>query len=532
MLIPPVAVRFTAPFAKISPAAAIISVPPVAFSVTMPAPVVVIALFTVIMLAAMFTPAAVFVFTPVPAAPIVVVPLPVVCTSDPAVKLLFTFTFPALLISTRPSRTGTPTVLLKVMSPAPALSVRFSAPAVVPFSVLLKTMLLPSGLPPALVVSIANAPPFNVTPVANVTASAVVVTVRLPVTVTVPAPFCVTAPSLVMLPLIVSSPAFVKVTTPALVVVIVLFTVRALPVMNRSFGVFSAPLTVMLPVVLWSRATGPVKVPVVKSRPAATTVIPPAPVAEPMVKVPLAVMVRSSVLLSLRKPAASAATPAPISMAVVLADGRSVTLPVRALIVPPTVRFMLSAVKVTPPAPVTAVLLVSSLLAPLSVTVTVLAPAFTACASVTAPVFSVRLIGVPVEFSPLIVSTVVTFSAAALVLRTVMPPPVVKAARFVTAVVTLTAPLATSASEVPVKGPAPLMPAPLVSRVVACKGVIGAVIEIAPLVAFPTRSAPVVATVPSSTLDNSSGAFVSTKLPRSIALPAVFCCKVTIPAPP
>ena len=78
-----------------------------------------------------FTPVAVFVFTgPVNN----VVPVPALCTSDAAVKLVVSVTSFALLIVTAPSRVP-PTAPVNTMLLAPAVRFRFSAPADVPVSV-------------------------------------------------------------------------------------------------------------------------------------------------------------------------------------------------------------------------------------------------------------------------------------------------------------------------------------------------------------------------------------------------------------
>ena len=86
---------------------------------------------TVMLFVVRFTPVAVFVSTnPVS----VVKPVPALCTSDDAVKLVVSVTSFALLIVTAPSRVP-PTAPVNTMLLAPAVRFRFSAPADVPVSV-------------------------------------------------------------------------------------------------------------------------------------------------------------------------------------------------------------------------------------------------------------------------------------------------------------------------------------------------------------------------------------------------------------
>ena len=140
MLIPPVAVRFTAPFAKMSPAATIVSVPPpfaVASRLTGPVPLVVSFSLSAIFLAVTDTPVAAVVFSasvpPTVNAPpfSVVVVCPVACTKLAALTPLPVTLF-ALLIRIAPTRvvlptsplnTTSPVVPLVIVSPLPPSSV-------------------------------------------------------------------------------------------------------------------------------------------------------------------------------------------------------------------------------------------------------------------------------------------------------------------------------------------------------------------------------------------------------------------------
>ena len=161
----------------------------------------------------------------------------------------------ALVTVTAPKRVVLPTAPVNRTLPAvPAFSINRSAlgAAVVASTVFWKVMLLPAGLPPAVVSMLTRppAPPLSVTARRKFTAFAVVVMLRGAVIVTAPAPFCVTAPSTVMSPLMVNSPAFVKVTVPPLVVVMLApATVWMLPVrlMPLAALVLTAPVSRVVP---------------------------------------------------------------------------------------------------------------------------------------------------------------------------------------------------------------------------------------------------------------------------------------------
>ena len=115
---------------------------------------------------------------------------------------------------------------------------------------MLKVTSAPAVVPPAFVVSMLVVPaPLSVTARRKLTASPVVVIVRGEVMLTAPAPFCVTAPSEVMFPFRVSSPALVNVTTPPVVVVIVLFAVITPVVSATPVALFvsTAPLNSVVP---------------------------------------------------------------------------------------------------------------------------------------------------------------------------------------------------------------------------------------------------------------------------------------------
>jgi len=86
-----------------------------------------------------------------------VVPVPVVWPKLAAITPAVSVTLCALVIEIAPRRVVPPTAPVNRMSPpVPPFSVRFSTPAVVPFSVPLNVMLLPAALP--LVVSIVTGP--------------------------------------------------------------------------------------------------------------------------------------------------------------------------------------------------------------------------------------------------------------------------------------------------------------------------------------------------------------------------------------
>src|SRR5258708_211889 len=130
-----------APPELMTPAAAVVSAAPVAFSVPVPpnAPVrVSMPAFPAIALAAMFTPLTV---SAVSSPPIVVVPVPAVCVRPAALNVLVSPTLLALVIVTAPSAVALPTVVEQVTLPVPAVRPRVWVSATVPLSVPLKRML-------------------------------------------------------------------------------------------------------------------------------------------------------------------------------------------------------------------------------------------------------------------------------------------------------------------------------------------------------------------------------------------------------
>ena len=134
MLVLPV--KLTLPVALIGAVPAKVKVPPVAFKLTTPPPVVLIGAKTVILALVRLTPVMLVVVT----APFkVVLPVPVVWVKPSALTVVVAFTLAALLMVMLPSAAPLPTVLPKVILPP----VAFRPRAWVPFKVFAKLMLPP-----------------------------------------------------------------------------------------------------------------------------------------------------------------------------------------------------------------------------------------------------------------------------------------------------------------------------------------------------------------------------------------------------
>ena len=134
MLVLPV--KLTLPVALIGAALVRFKVPPVAFKLTTPLPVVLIGASTVILALVRLTPVMLVVVT----APLrVVLPVPVVWVKPDALTVEVALTLAALLMVMLPRAAPLPTVLPKVMLPP----VAFRPRAWVPFKVFAKLMLPP-----------------------------------------------------------------------------------------------------------------------------------------------------------------------------------------------------------------------------------------------------------------------------------------------------------------------------------------------------------------------------------------------------
>ena len=192
----------TAPSATISPFNVNC---PALLKVTMPLPVVVMLLFTVIAPAVVKdTPVALLVST-APVSKVVPVLVPALCVSEAAVIPADSVTFLALVITMSPRRVAPTAPLKSTVPPVPAFTVRFSTPLVVPVSVEPKVMSAPAAVVnvPSVVVSStelplkSTAPKSIAAPLARTVLSSVVVEsveVTPALKVFVPAPPSVTPP--------------------------------------------------------------------------------------------------------------------------------------------------------------------------------------------------------------------------------------------------------------------------------------------------------------------------------------------------
>ena len=147
VLIPLVAVTDTAPSAKMSASASISAVSDKS-NVTVPPLVVLMVLFNCRLVPVMVTPSAVSVSM----APLKTVSRPPACCNRLATVKALAVTLLALTISSAPKRSSPPTGPVKVMSPAPAVSVNPSSPTLVAFKVLANVM-LPAFAPVPVLIS-------------------------------------------------------------------------------------------------------------------------------------------------------------------------------------------------------------------------------------------------------------------------------------------------------------------------------------------------------------------------------------------